>query len=129
MQLSGHLFTPQSTMVPGHLGSVTAPQVAPSSSQVEGVQVPPSGIVFVPMPQRFGSTPPQTSPAPQVPHSMTPPHLVSVTKPQLAFSSSHVEGQPLEVPPSPRVKLPPVAPLPLPALASGMNKSLLLTTS
>src|SRR5450755_2930881 len=62
---------------------------------------------------------------------MTPPHLVSVTaSPQFAFSSSQVDGQPVELPPpSPSEKLPPVAPLPVSVLASGMNRLSLLTTS
>ena len=76
-------------------------------------QAPPSPEELVP--QRLGPSPPQKVPSAQVPHSITPVQRVSVTKPQLAFSASHVDGQPseLEEPESPTTKPPEVAPLPL----------------
>src|SRR5215831_441718 len=76
---------PQST-TPPHFVSVTKPQSAFSSAHVEGVQSPASVCIPLPGPQRLGPPPPQTSPGAHfVPHSTTPPHFLSVTKPQLAF--------------------------------------------
>jgi hypothetical protein len=92
----------------------------PWSAQVFGLQVaqlvpeqaPASPEPFVP--QRLGPSPPQNWPSGQVPHSTTPVHRVSVTKPQFALSCAHVEGQPSELaPPIPRTKPPEVAAEPL----------------
>src|SRR5882757_6441390 len=65
--------------------------------------------MVMPLPHLLLPPPPHTSPAGQcVPHWTTPPHLVSVTKPQSASSSSHVAGHspltpPLASPPSDNV--------------------------
>src|SRR6478735_8487677 len=94
---------------------------------------PPAPPSPLPSPQRLGPSPPQNWPAGQLPHLTRPPHSVSVTKPQLAFKSSHFEGQPLplpvpESPPSPTMsKPPPVEPLLPPTLASKSGTP--LTTS
>src|SRR5215218_100172 len=90
------------------------------------MQVPASGRLFATGPQRLASVPPQTSVPVQVPHFTTPPQRVSVTKSQLAFNASQLEGQPsAEFPPlATMISLPPLAlspllpPLPLPLAAS-----------
>jgi hypothetical protein len=105
LQWPGQTSCPQST-TPLHFVSVTKPQLAPSSLQVEGTQAPASGTFFVAGPQRFESVPPHTSVPVQVPHVTTPPQLMSVTKPQLAFSAAQLEGQLTAAPPSSRIKPP-----------------------
>ena len=93
-QVWGRVQVPQASM-PLH-PSPAGPQVTFCCWQVRGAQA--SGLAPVPH-WLWGPAPPQVWGAVQVPHMTMPPHLVSVTAPQLAPSSAQVEGQPL--PPSP----------------------------
>jgi hypothetical protein len=64
--------------------SLTTPQVAPSSEQLFGVQVP--------GPQTFGAPPPpQFSPFAQLPHETVPPQPSSID-PQAAEAEAQVRG-------------------------------------
>src|SRR3954470_18332630 len=101
---TGHFVEPQSRSLPQL--SATCPQVAPRPSQVVAgstVHEPPPSL----SPQRFGPPKPQVCPLSQEPQSTTPPHLVSVTKPQFAFRSSQLDAVQLPEPP-----LPPLPPDP-----------------
>src|SRR6185369_10576243 len=99
---------PQS-ITPPHFLSVTNPQPAPSSVHVAATHAPASGKLSLAGPQLLASVPPHTSVPVHVPHFTTPPHRVSVTNPQFAFSNSQLEGQPsAEPPPTLTITRPPL---------------------
>jgi hypothetical protein len=73
--------------------SLATPQVSFCDAHVDFAQpsLKPPSVVPVDAAHWFGVPPaPHASPVLQLPHEMMPPHFVSVTVPQLAWSSLHV---------------------------------------
>ncbi len=84
-QLCGAVQLPQEMVLPQP--SPIWPQLAFWSAHVSGAHASDS-----PVPHLLGPPAPQDCPLGHFPHWMTPPHFGSVTGPQFAFSSAHVDA-------------------------------------